>query len=91
MRVDTYMKAILKLPSSFHWLCLGPNAIMEGVVSWFATRPVCLGCGLATSQPLGPVRKSAPRRLGLRRNRQTNNSMVTTNADLPGPQRNDAS
>lgn len=50
-----------------------------------------LGCGLATSQPLGLVRKSAPRRLGLRRDRQTNNSMVTTNADLPGPQRNDAS
>ena len=40
MRVDTYMKAILKVPSSFYWLCLGPNAIMEGVVSWFATRPI---------------------------------------------------
>ena len=53
--------------------------------------PAHHGCGLATSQPLGPVRKSAPRRLGLRRDRQTNNSMVTTNADLPGPQRNDTS
>ena len=91
MGVDTYMKAILKVPSSFYWLCLGPDAIMGCVVSWFATRPVCLGCGLATLQPLGPVHKSAPHKLGLRRDRQTNNYMVTTNADLPRPQRNDAS
>ena len=40
MRVDTYMKAILKVPSSFYWLCLEPNATIEGVVSWFATRPI---------------------------------------------------
>ena len=40
MRVDTYMKAILKVPSSFYWLCLEPNATIEGVASWFATRPI---------------------------------------------------